>query len=85
MKNFNDSELMEIHYNLLSWLATSQYNMINEPERAKSQYYIGKLQGIESACIFAGVPDRLIYDILYKNNFKGLRNYNKLEIKIIFE
>ena len=71
-------ELSTDQFNLLSWFATFVYNhkILNPGEM--NQYYTGKLQGIQSACSFAGIPNELLYSVEIDMKLTGLRNYNKL-------
>jgi len=83
MKTITD--LSSDQFNLLSWFATFVFNhkILNPGEM--NQYNTGKLQGIQSACNFAGIPDNLLYSIEIDMKLTGLRNYNKLTEVIIFK
>ena len=78
---FCGQPLTQVQYNLLSWLATVQFNSLQDNKT--DQFSAGKLQGIESACTFANIPDLLIYEVCINHNFNALRNFNRMsEIKV---
>jgi hypothetical protein len=78
-------ELTPDQYNLLSWFATFVYNLYMLKDRKIDMYEQGKLQGIQSACTFANIPDELLYKIEIDKQFTGLRNWNKISEIVIFE
>ncbi|MGD0341288.1 MAG: hypothetical protein ABSA76_06245 [Bacteroidales bacterium] len=83
MENFK--ELTPDQFRLLSWFATCTFNMVADPEKRKNQFYVGKLQGIESACTFAGIPDAMLYRVAMDHNFTGLINLNHLTYEPLFK
>lgn len=76
MKQINyKKDLTADQYNVLSYYATRLYSGCND----KSY-----LRGLQSGCIFAGVPDSMIYAVEIERNFTGLRNWNKLSYIQLF-
>ena len=70
MKTINyKNSLTPDQYNVLSYYATQLYSGCND-----NSY----LRGLQAGCIFAGVPDLMIYAVEIDRNFTGLRNYNRL-------
>jgi hypothetical protein len=78
-------ELTPDQYNLLSWFATFIYNLYVLKDREIDMYELGKTQGIQSACSFAGIPDELLCKVEIDKRFTGLRNWNKLTEVVIFD
>ncbi len=78
-------ELTPDQYNLLSWFATYIYNAYVLNDRKIDMYEQGKIQGIQSACTFAGILDEMLYKVEIDKDFKSLRNWNKITEVIIFD
>ena len=76
MKTDYKNSLTADQFNVLSYYATQLYS------GCKDTSY---LQGLQSGCIFAGVPDSILYDVDINRIFTGLRNYNKLSYILLFD
>jgi len=71
--------LNETQFNVLSYYATF---LVSFDE--SDQFSVGKKQGIESACVFAGIDENIIFEVKHNGKNKGLRNFNKLTTIVFF-
>ena len=76
MKGYN--HLTQDQFNLLSWYATLLHNFEHRPENYNKDYQKAKIDGVYSACSFAGIDDSDIFKVRFDKKYTGLRNYNKL-------
>jgi hypothetical protein len=76
MFTFQGVQLTEDQFNLLSWLATVEKGVSREA--MPSDWKLGMRAGVESACTFAGIPDKLIYAVKINHIYPGLRNYDRI-------
>ena len=74
MKN-DLSKLTKDQFEVLSLLATM---CKTHPE--KTEY----IRGIQASCTFAGIDDDYILPVILKQEYKGLRNVNKLSYNVYF-
>ena len=77
MFTFQDVQLTKDQYNLLSWLATVEEEVSREA-MPSSDWKLGMRVGVESACKFAGIPDKLIHAVKIDHIYSGLRKYDRL-------
>lgn len=74
--NVYKEKLTADQYNVLSYYATQLFS------GCKDTSY---LRGLQAGCIFAGVPDEIMYKVDIEKVFTGLRNYNKMSYILLFD
>ena len=75
MFTFQGVQLTEDQFNLLSWLATVNKGVNME---TTSDWKLGMRAGVQSACTFAGIPDKLVYAVHIDHIYSKLRNYDRI-------